>query len=558
MLDMEILPPEVETAEGETETPPPESEPTQPGTELIPRATIEEIVGHRNAALEMYATAWDALDFANAKVQEATGRAKRAYLGQVNCFTVDHHANEVQSFYNAIQLPARDQYLRTARKLVDGNAWAAIVAFTELERLMDSKAKQELYDQMRYVPDKVDPGSRQLINGDEIAKGLPDFTVDNVYATLERFRADSPMIFRRGIANAFSKLDRRFKSHDGFKIGSRIILTHVFTEYGSWSGYGAGCTKDVLIDIERVFAILDGKFNAATFSAAVGAIDRERIAWSMRSQSCIETDYFRIRTFQNGNIHLWMLRKDLVAKVNQLLAEWYGEVIADGMTKEADPFANPNTLPAKRYGYYPTPSKLAEEVVGKAYLHIREGDQPLRILEPEAGGGALARECAKPRWHKYEYEWCPERKERIEIPVGGSYRHLVDCVELQPHLAEELQEEGIYNRVYLGDFLQLRPEVTGLYDRVVMNPPFDMERDIDHVMHALKFLEPDGFLTAIMSAGTEFRETRKAVAFRKLMEAMKADWHDLPAGSFSEMGTNVNTCVLRMWKNGTQVNRWNW
>ena len=80
--------------------------------------------------------------------------------------------------------------------------------------------------------------------------------------------------------------------------------------------------------------------------------------------------------------------------------------------------------------------------------------------------------------------------------------------------------------------------------RVAMNPPFDRERDIDHVMHALTFLKPGGVLTAIMSAGTEFRETRKSKAFRALMAEMGAEWSDLPAGSFSSVGTNVNTIIL--------------
>lgn len=81
------------------------------------------------------------------------------------------------------------------------------------------------------------------------------------------------------------------------------------------------------------------------------------------------------------------------------------------------------------------------------------------------------------------------------------------------------------------------------------------ERDIDHVMHALAFLKPDGCLTAIMSAGTEFRETRKSTAFRALMKSMGARFKDLPAGSFSSVGTNCNTIVLTVWKNG-QSARW--
>jgi hypothetical protein len=83
-----------------------------------------------------------------------------------------------------------------------------------------------------------------------------------------------------------------------------------------------------------------------------------------------------------------------------------------------------------------------------------------------------------------------------------------------------------------------------------MNPPFDRERDIDHVVHALDFLEPDGFLTAIMSAGTEFRETRKSQAFRALVERMNGKWDDLPPGSFSSVGTNINTMRLRVYKDG--------
>jgi hypothetical protein len=77
---------------------------------------------------------------------------------------------------------------------------------------------------------------------------------------------------------------------------------------------------------------------------------------------------------------------------------------------------------------------------------------------------------------------------REDYPVKA----LVDCVEIQPHLAADLQASGLYKRVYVQNFLSLTPETTGLYDRVVMNPPFDRQRDIDHVMHALKILEAGG------------------------------------------------------------------
>lgn len=86
-----------------------------------------------------------------------------------------------------------------------------------------------------------------------------------------------------------------------------------------------------------------------------------------------------------------------------------------------------------------------------------------------------------------------------------------------------------------------------------MNPPFDRERDIDHVVHALKFLKPDGYLIAIMSAGTEFRETRKAIAFRKLIADMRGKFRDLPRLSFASVGTNCNTITLRVNNNRKEI-----
>jgi tRNA1(Val) A37 N6-methylase TrmN6 len=138
----------------------------------------------------------------------------------------------------------------------------------------------------------------------------------------------------------------------------------------------------------------------------------------------------------------------------------------------------------------------------------------LRVLEPSAGTGNLAKIAA------------------LNCDV--------DCVEFQTKLAGALARSRLYRKVYNTDFLRLVPKTTGLYDRVLMNPPFDRERDIDHVMHALQFVKPDGCLVAIMSAGTEFRDTKKSIAFRELMKKMNATWRDLPAGSFSEVGTNCN------------------
>lgn len=506
------------------------------GRELIPRSTIEEIVGYRNRAIELYGNAFTAIEAADKAIKAAHVMAARASGGAQ--IYIDRGAEEVAAFREAVKLPDRAVYERVAKRLTDLEVWSWVVQVTDLEKLMDTEAKEKLRQQMRYVEPRVDRRG-QLIAGDEVEAGMPPVTVENIYATLQQFALDAESIFRRGIANAFSKLDRRFKSHDGFKIGGRVVLTHAFGSYGRLE-YGS--MRDTLLDIERAFAVIEkGGHLGAQYGAGLHALDQDRLDTFSPHQSCTETRYFRIRGYKNGNAHLWFTRDDLVEKVNKILAEWYGEVIGDAQTKEPDIFAGAEfRLPAKRFGFYPTPDDLATQIIQEhADLYRGKDDPLLSILEPSAGTGQLSRRLAEERVdHERGRGWDQGPEYR--------YRHHVDCVEVQPELATALREEGIYRRVLTADFLQLRPDPDRLYDRVVMNPPFDLERDIDHVMHALKFLKPDGELVSIMSAGTEFRETKKATAFRALMSKMNARWEDLPAGSFSSVGTNVNTVLLRV------------
>lgn len=505
------------------------------------RATVESIVANRNEALRLYEQAYTAIAAADEAIKAAHAMARQAAPVETDNYTYDR-IEEINAFYKAVNLPEREQFLRTARKLTDLRCWGYIVRMTDLERLMDVQAKDQLRDQMKYVPDRVDRRG-QLITEDEAAKGMPPITVENIYATLDAFRADADMIFRRGIANAFSKLDRRFKSHDGFKIGSRIIVTYMFDDNGRlrW-----GERRETLIDVERVFAVLDGH-PESSFQSTLHMLESERgCSWDAR-QSEHENAYFKVRCYKNGNAHLWFTRDDLVAKVNKLLAEYYGEVIADGQTAEEDIFSRRKTTLAKNFGFFPTPDAAAERLLEHVPLYREKDQQPLRILEPSAGTGNLARRLAATREGEIRHGY----GEPVE---NWTYRARVDCVEIQPTLVAGLEAEGIYNRVICADFLTLRPQAFDPYDLIVMNPPFDLERDIDHVTHAFEFLKPGGDLFAIMSAGTEFRETKKAIAFRKLLEQMRHDrwsrwtFHELPPGSFAEVGTYVNTVIIRLHK----------
>jgi predicted RNA methylase len=355
----------------------------------------------------------------------------------------------------------------------------------------------------------------------------PEPTPETIAATLRHFIGESPMIFSRGIANAFSKLDRRFRSHDGFKIGARVILDRYVSEYGSITCRG----EETLRDVERVFMVLDGLDHPEAAAGIVGAI-RHGAGYREPRPCVIESDWVRVRIFKNGNAHLWFTKPDLVRKVNRLLADYYGEAIGEGsdVADVSDMRPGYHLTPARNLGFFETSPETAESLLDRANLPwmTREKGSPLRVLEPSAGNGALA----------------------DIVRAGGAD---VQCIEVDTGRAAVLRKKG--HAVMERDFLAVQPHEIrgGLFDLVVMNPPFDRGRDCDHVRHALQFLKPGGCLVAIMAAGTEYAEDSRRQAFRAHLAKVCKDpgrWHsdgwfrDLPEGSFSHAGTMVNTVTL--------------
>lgn len=434
-------------------------------TDIALRATMNEIEGHRNHSVALFAEAFDKLGQAYAAARLAAPR------GTLHLF-------DDQTTHKLIGSD-REAFVEAIRKRVDVAVWDHVLTHMDIEKLMDTTARRQFRETLRENP--------------------PEATAENCFATIKGLVDDSGLIFRRGIAVAFSSLDRRFKSHDGFKIGARVVLSYAFSQWGGWNHD----RNETIRDIERVFTVLDGKPNPdypASFVNKVYAHDKRPFE--------VEGDYFRLKAFKNGNAHLWFTRDDLVRQVNLLLADYYGESLgADYEAAKADAPPERTRAVARTLSFFETPEGLAASLVEEA--QVKPGDV---VLEPSAGCGRIAR--------------------AIQDAGGRPF-----CIELEPGRVSDLRRQRL--EVVAGDFLDMTP--TRQFDRIVMNPPFDAGRDIDHVTHALRWLKPGGVLVAVMSAGTEYREDARTEAFRKLVERHEGSIRALPALSFAESGTNVNT-----------------
>jgi SAM-dependent methyltransferase len=159
------------------------------------------------------------------------------------------------------------------------------------------------------------------------------------------------------------------------------------------------------------------------------------------------------------------------------------------------------------YQLFQTPAPLATRLV--ALLDLQPG---ARVLEPSAGLGRLL--------------------DALQ-PFNPSE---VVAVDVTPACTGELFKQNRPNvTIKQRDFLTLTTSELGAFDAVAMNPPFHMRGDIKHIKHALTMLKPGGRLVAICANGPRQREA---------LEPLVDQWIDLPADSFKESGTGVNTAML--------------
>lgn len=181
----------------------------------------------------------------------------------------------------------------------------------------------------------------------------------------------------------------------------------------------------------------------------------------------------------------------------------------------------PKKNPLKELGFFPTPNDIADLVAQSADLKAGQ-----YILEPSIGKGSLFN--AVRRIEKDNNFMAFEINKDFEI----------DLLKLN------------IEEIVFGDFLKSIPKP--IFDRVVMNPPFNKSRaDIHHVLHAFKFLKDGGRLVAIMPASVTFRDDKLTNQLRDLVLS-QGQIEELPENSFKESGTLVNTVLVTLNKEPQQ------
>lgn len=225
------------------------------------------------------------------------------------------------------------------------------------------------------------------------------------------------------------------------------------------------------------------------------------------------------------------LPKDMYGKVNALFArfrgqwkggkvgahifpEWLtGQAVIDSLLSGQIPDKNP-------YSLFPTPVPVIDELIDelKTYLPDPENGQ-YRLLEPHGGTGAIARRLLQ------------------EFP-----RSTVDVVEIDPINIRVLKEQG-FSPIH-ADFLTL--DLTGGYDAVVMNPPFNGTEYVDHIEKALSLVAANGCVVTVAPASLMFSSENKVLRLLDAIYDRCSSINEFPAKSFKESGFNGATVYFSL------------
>lgn len=171
----------------------------------------------------------------------------------------------------------------------------------------------------------------------------------------------------------------------------------------------------------------------------------------------------------------------------------------------------------QKFQEFYSPKNLVDRMIG-----IADIDTAHRVAEPSAGHGAIADQILSAGVSPY-------------------------CFEIRPESCNALKAK--HTNVFCRDWLSTKESEFGLFDRILANPPFTKNQDIDHVLHMYRMLAPKGQLISVMSCSWVHGRQKKQKSFKDWLYSAPSLIQNIPAGTFKDSGTSVAAKLVIIYKN---------
>lgn len=167
----------------------------------------------------------------------------------------------------------------------------------------------------------------------------------------------------------------------------------------------------------------------------------------------------------------------------------------------------------KEYQFFATPDALADRLVELAEITGQD-----EILEPSAGQGAIVKAIHRASWDART--------------VWG-----FELMELNQTFLNKI----VGFRLLGDDFLI---ECDSEFDKIIANPPFTKNQDIDHVRKMYDCLKDGGRIVSISSNHWRVSGNKKETEFKAWLESLDAKVYDIEPGAFKESGTSIAANII--------------
>ena len=260
-------------------------------------------------------------DKANEHMHMAFQHIRKAglYLSANDVYTGQDYEKILQLAFKNIN-DAKAEFGRKHRR----DAWMHVFNQMEFHKWLDKKQREE------FVRDIERNGN------------IP-FTKDNIKGTLENVFLQRGQLFEKSVANVFDELTRYYKgntnhtegwkTNDSYKVNRKIVFPwgcRFEKDYGRRFCTYHGSNIDIYHDLDRILCVLAGKdFKECGTIAKAMSKKFEILGRDVRQgfDNQTESEFFDIKFWMKGTVHLTFKDKDLWARFNIAAAkgkQWLG------------------------------------------------------------------------------------------------------------------------------------------------------------------------------------------------------------------------------------------
>lgn len=195
-----------------------------------------------------------------------------------------------------------DKALPAIIRNIDRRIWSDLMLKSGMMALMDAQARDQWHKNQE--------------EGD-----LPTISEANILSIFEQLHLNKMDVYERGIINVFKGLSWDYKTNSPCSFGKKIIINNLVA-YNRWGfSLNWGWRRDQLADLERMLFLLDGKHipdNRGDISTRLMEHIRDNPA-----KYVYEDEFFSIRYYQKGTVHLTFKSLNLIERMNDIIAKHY-------------------------------------------------------------------------------------------------------------------------------------------------------------------------------------------------------------------------------------------